>query len=64
MVRHIQNYKNLNTEKEGVILQYHSESEFLTNYGGNLFNLYQKNFSLNTKMPGIVEKSFFLIQLT
>ena len=61
MVRHIQNHKNLNTEKEGVILQYHSESKFLTNYGGNLFNLYRKNFSLNAKIPGTVDKYIYFL---
>ena len=52
MVRHIRNNRNLNTEREDVILQYHSESGFLSNYGGNLYNLYRKNVSLLTNAPG------------
>ena len=57
MVRHIRNHRHLNTEQEGVILEYHSESGFLTNHGGNLFNLYGKDYPLLTNTPG--KKSIF-----
>ena len=47
LVQHISNYRQIEESRSEVFLEYHSSNNFLERYGGNLYNVYRKNFSLS-----------------
>ena len=47
LIQHIPNHRQIEDSRSEVFLEYHSSNNFLQRYGGNLYNVYRKNFSLS-----------------
>ena len=47
LVQHISNHGQIEESRSEIFLEYHSSNNFLQRYGGNLYNVYRKNFSLS-----------------